>query len=110
MLDPNTERAARSFLHRIKDRYEVVGALLYGSRARGDHRPDSDTDLAVIVRGRRGAQLPNVWELGAISTDVLLDTGVFIQALAIWHDDWEHPERFSNPYLIENIRRDGVPL
>ncbi len=25
-------------------------------------------------------------------------------------DEWEHPERFSNPALIENIRREGVRL
>ena len=34
----------------LAQRTDVVGVLLFGSRARGDHRPDSDVDLVVIVR------------------------------------------------------------
>ncbi len=32
-LDPETERAARIFLERIKGRFNVVSAILFGSRA-----------------------------------------------------------------------------
>jgi hypothetical protein len=41
---------------------------------------------------------------------VLLETGVHIQPLPLWEEEWEHPETFSNPRLIENIRREGIPL
>ena len=30
----------------------VVAVVLGGSRARGEHRPDSDTDLGIYYRGR----------------------------------------------------------
>jgi predicted nucleotidyltransferase len=33
---------------------EALKTILYGSRARGDHRPDSDADVAVILKGARG--------------------------------------------------------
>jgi predicted nucleotidyltransferase len=110
MLDATTKRAARNFLDRIAGRYDIAGALVYGSRARGDHREDSDADLALLVRGPKNMPLPDVWELGTISTEVLLDTGVVIQVTPIRLEDWDHPERFSNPFLLENIRREGVPL
>jgi predicted nucleotidyltransferase len=29
----------------------MAGAIVYGSRARGTHRPDSDADVAVLLRG-----------------------------------------------------------
>jgi hypothetical protein len=45
-LDPDTERAARSFLRLLSGRYQVAGAILFGSRARGSYRPDSDADGA----------------------------------------------------------------
>jgi predicted nucleotidyltransferase len=110
MLDATTKRAICSFLDRIAGRYDIAGAIVYGSRARGDHREDSDADLAVLVRGPKNTPLPDVWELGTISTEVLLDTGVVIQVTPIRLEDWDHPERFSNPFLLENIRREGVPL
>ncbi|QLC23839.1 nucleotidyltransferase domain-containing protein [Parasphingopyxis algicola] len=29
---------------------EISQVYLYGSRARGDHRPDSDIDLAIVMK------------------------------------------------------------
>jgi uncharacterized protein len=40
----------------------------------------------------------------------MLETGVLVDAIPFWEDEWTHPERFANPALIANIRRDGVPL
>ena len=33
---------------RIVERFSPLKVLLFGSRARGDHRPDSDIDLIVV--------------------------------------------------------------
>jgi predicted nucleotidyltransferase len=46
-IDPSAENAVKRFLSRIADRYDMAGALVYGSRARDTHQPDSDADLAV---------------------------------------------------------------
>jgi len=48
--------------------------------------------------------------MAGIAFDVMLETGVLIDPLPLWEDEWTHPERFSNPALIDNIRRDGIPL
>ena len=45
-----------------------------------------------------------------IAYDVLLDTGIRIQPLPIWENEWRHPERYPNPTLIKNIDREGVRL
>ena len=37
----------------VRDNPEVSAVLLFGSRARGDHRPDSDWDLAFVTCGER---------------------------------------------------------
>jgi predicted nucleotidyltransferase len=34
--------------HALAGRADIAVALLFGSRARGDHRPDSDVDVAVL--------------------------------------------------------------
>lgn len=61
-LIPALVRGARETLG---DR--LVSLVLYGSRARGDARPDSDVDLLVVCHGlpagqlHRGAELRPVW-------------------------------------------------
>lgn len=109
-MDAKTERAARAFLERIAGRYDVAGAFLFGSRARGDNRPDSDADVAVLLRGHRHRFLDTKLALADIAYDILLETGVLIQPLPVWKDEWEHPERYTNPTLLRNIERDGVRL
>jgi uncharacterized protein len=51
-LDPDTEKAVRDFLARIPADIRLERAILYGSRARGEHRSDSDADVALILHER----------------------------------------------------------
>jgi len=109
-IDPKTERAIRVFLERIAGRYPLAGARLYGSRARGDGDKYSDADLAVFLKGPRGDAMSAGVEMAGVAFDVLLETEILVSPLPIWEDEWEHPERYSNPRLLENIRREGVAL
>lgn len=43
-IDPVTADAVRQFLSRVPDSYDMAGAILYGSRARGSYRPDSEAE------------------------------------------------------------------
>jgi len=108
--EPEIIGPAREFVHRVSARYPVKAALLFGSRARGTHRADSDVDVAVLLRGPRGKLMDTSLEMADIAFDVLLETNVYIQPLPIWEYEWEHPESHSNPRLLENIRREGRPL
>ena len=110
MLDPDTERAVRAFLAKAARQYDVTGAILFGSRARRGHRPDSDADVAVLLRGRPGEFVPTKLALADLAYDVLLGTGIRIQPLPIWEEEWAHPEAYSNPRLLQNIEREGVRL
>ena len=48
-IDQGTETAVRRFLALIDGHYETAGAIIFGSRARGTHRPDSDADVAAKI-------------------------------------------------------------
>ena len=109
-LDADTERAARAFLDRVVRQYEVTGAIVYGSRARHTHRPDSDADVAVLLSGKAGRFVATKLEMADIAYDVLLETGIRVQPLPIWEEEWLHPEAYSDPRLLRNIDREGMRL
>ena len=109
-VESETLGAAREFVRRVSVAYSVKTAILFGSRARGTHRADSDVDLAVVFRGPRGKLVDTSLEMADIAFDVLLETNIYIQPLPIWEDEWDRPETHSNPRLLENIRREGLPL
>jgi uncharacterized protein len=103
-------RAAREFVRRISVRYDVKAVFLFGSRARGTHRPDSDVDLAVVLRGPRSKLMDVSLEMSDIAFELLLETNVYIAPLPVWDEEWDHPETHPNPSLLENIRIEGRPL
>jgi len=109
-IDRNTEQAVQRFLALIADRYDMAGAIVYGSRARGTHRPDSDADVAVLLKGEHQRVLKTTLAMADVAYDVLLETGINISPLPVWLDEWEHPENFSNPALLHIIAREGVRL
>jgi predicted nucleotidyltransferase len=109
-LDPDTARASKMFMDRLAGQYDIVEALLFGSRARQSHNPDSDADIAVIVRGEHQRFLPTKLAMSDIAYDVLLETGINISPLPVWLDEWEHPEDYSNPRLLKNIANEGIRL
>lgn len=108
-LPPLTRQAAQAFVARVAAAYPVTQAILFGSRARGTERLDSDADVAVLLKGH-GHFLRTKMAMADMAYDVLLDTGIRIQPLPIWEDEWAHPEQYSNPRLLENIAREGIPL
>ena len=84
------------------DRIDRV--VLFGSRARGDARADSDYDVAVFIKDPR-----ELWdELGSLShitTDILYETGAVISAKPFRADAYDE----RSP-LMREIRIDGRDL
>lgn len=109
-IDSETANAARSFIEKVASRYDLAGAILFGSRARRSHRADSDADVAVLLHGRPGKFVATKLAKADLAYDVLLETGIRIQPLPIWEEEWEHPEAYSNPRLLHNIEREGICL
>ena len=96
-----------SFLRRITSvRAEVVELYLYGSRSRGDHRPDSDYDVFVVLRERNR---PTVDALYDAVVDVVCETGSLVSLKIVSRESFERSMAASNPF-VANVLHDGVPL
>jgi predicted nucleotidyltransferase len=109
-IDSATRKTAFAFLDKAAKAFTVKGAILFGSRAKGEFRADSDADIAVVLPGNRGQFMAAKLALADMAFDVLLETGIRVQPLPVWEDEWAHPESYSNPALLRNIESDGVRL
>ena len=96
-----------SFLRRITVvRGDIVDLYLFGSRARGDHRPDSDYDVFVVLRERTR---PIVDAMYDAVVDVVCETGSLVSLKVVSHENFEKSIAECNP-LVANAMREGVPL
>lgn len=76
--DPVLKRFRAAVTELYGDRVERV--VLFGSLARGDHRADSDYDVALFLRDIR-SRAEEMTRLAEVETDILYDTGSLINAL-----------------------------
>lgn len=109
-LDSQTVQAVQAFRNKLGRDFPVEKTILFGSRARNTHAAQSDADVAVVLQGPAGSFIDTKFAMNDVAYEVLLDTGIRIQPLPIWHDEWDAPERCTNPQLILNIQREGVAL
>lgn len=110
VLDSNTRDATQAFKDKLSTHYLTNQTILFGSRARSTQHDQSDADVAVLLPGSSGKFLDTKFFMDDLAYEVLLETGIRIQPLPIWQSEWENPAIYSNPQLILNIKKEGIPL
>jgi len=100
--DPVLVRFRKALDEMYGNRIERV--VLFGSRARGDARAESDYDVAVFLRNMddRGSELHRLADL---ATDIIGDTGEFVHAMPYAAGAYN-----QRTPLMREIRREGVDL
>ena len=84
-------------------------ALLYGSRARGDHQPDSDYDVLVVLDGPFD-HWAEVGRLAGLSDDILWRT-IEQENPVVASFKPMTPEQFqARTGFLHNVRKDAIPL
>jgi len=109
-LHPDSEGAVRLFLDRLPSDVRLERAMLFGlARAVGEAKPDSDTDLALILH-EHGNDGKTLGMLSGLAYHVFLDTGIMIQPVPIAIEDWLDPEGFMRPGFLKNVEQEGIVL
>jgi uncharacterized protein len=118
----------RRLERRFGDRF--VALYLFGSRARGDHEPDSDVDVAVIL----DQKMPRPFDLTREilepfdltreilepfdltreileeTYDLLLETGYYIQPWPLEKGSLDDPLAHPDATISRAVRREGVSI
>jgi predicted nucleotidyltransferase len=91
----------------VEERLHVHSMIVFGSRARGDARENSDMDVLVVIEEEETFDLRMfvfdcAWEAG-------LESGIVICPLLFSRHRWENgPERAS--ILAMNIAKEGIEV
>ena len=102
IVDPILRRFRTALDELYRERLERV--VLFGSRARGDARPDSDYDVAVFLKDLHGFGR-EAEAIAKIETDVLMETGAVINALPLQAGSYR-----EQTGLMKELRQDGLDL
>ena len=103
---PACDDVLSDFVRQLRARLgsQLKQVILYGSRARGDHAPDSDYDCLAIVDALRPGLKETIFE---IAGDFLYRHNAVFSVIPVAEDEYRH--RIYNP-LFMNIRSEGVAM
>src|SRR4051794_41966622 len=89
LVSPREHAAAMELVRRVRRGVpaELWRALLFGSRARGEARPDSDVDVLLVFRALPPDREPHAGIAERIADETARDTGVPVTAWSVSLDD-----------------------
>jgi len=97
------KKLKKELLHIYGEQLDSI--ILYGSRARGDERPDSDIDILIILKDDF-----NYSKMLRLSSDLAaslsLENDVVISRAFVSKEQFEQRQ---TPFLM-NVRREGIPV
>ncbi|NOY69313.1 MAG: hypothetical protein GXP53_07455 [Deltaproteobacteria bacterium] len=90
-MDDRDKRVLLKFKNTVCRRFPGSKLSVFGSRARGDAKPESDLDVLVLLEGKVTPKIKRIiydcaWEAG-------FEDGIIINAVVVFRSDWE-----SGPY------------
>lgn len=110
-VPPSLEPVLSRYRELLAERFgpRLLSVRLFGSRARGDAEPDSDVDLAVVIRGLTEAERTEAMDRAFEAWRAVGRDGPLLAAL-VWSED-EHAQRLARERRIAlDIEREGIPV
>ncbi|RLD80222.1 MAG: nucleotidyltransferase domain-containing protein [Bacteroidetes bacterium] len=90
----------------VSDIDTAADVILYGSRARGDERTDSDWDLLILTDYPTGLETENIFRNKLY--DLELETGESFSVFAYSKTEWHTRQRITPFY--QNVTQEGILL
>ena len=108
MIKKNEKQALQRFKTLLLKQFgsHILGVRLFGSKARGDDRANSDIDVLVITRNDN-------WNIkkaiGRIATTILVEDGIYISVKVLGRPTFKRLTALKSPFL-RSIAHEGMRL
>lgn len=111
-MTPAERKALDDFVGAVRRHYgaQLVDILVFGSRALGDARPDSDIDLAVVLQDGDWSFWREQGFLADLAYDAMIEPGLWIQAWPVSRADWNEEDLRKVPFFVVGARPDAKPV
>jgi predicted nucleotidyltransferase len=105
-LKKNEKQALKDLREAVSKKYPIIDFRLFGSKARGKGRPDSDLDVMIEIPAYDRTIVADIDEM---IYQINLNYDVFISALIFGKDELEDGPMSEAP-IYKVIQREGVSL
>jgi predicted nucleotidyltransferase len=106
-MKENYKNIIRKIKETVKEIDSSAEVILFGSRARGDARKDSDWDILILVNKPK-VSFKEELKFGHKIYDIALETDQCISTLVYAKNEWETKQSVTP--LYESIKQEGIHL
>jgi len=108
-IDVATKQALDKFKACLTRRYgqRLKSVYLFGSRARGDFRPDSDADVAVFLESVSNP-IQEQMDMGDDAYDIWMDSTIRIEPWVFEEASLTDPGKYRATQIVKTIKREGI--
>lgn len=106
-MRPTYINIAQKIKKTVEEIDSTAEVILYGSRARGEARKDSDWDILILVNKPK-ISFKEELKFGHKIYDVALETDQCISTLVYTKKEWETKQSVTP--LYQNIKQEGIRL
>lgn len=102
------QKALREFKRKIKLELgdQVLDVKLFGSKARGDFKENSDIDILVLLKKDSKKEIDAIFD---VVTEIVLSTGVYLSVKYFSIEEYNYLNSIPTVFM-KNFRKDAVSL
>lgn len=99
----------REFADQVRSAFAADDIVLYGSRAKGDHRKESNANVAVVLRGLEASEETDILlALSDVAYDVMLRHNIRISPMPIAIERWKTRDQQKDCRFLADIAEYGI--